>query len=428
MAQKVDPFVQENLRWNFSVNLIDISFITLAFTLISRETIMPLLVTTLTDSPVIVGLIPAIHSISYYLPQLFAANHAESMKRKLPFVMFVGGLMERVPYFLIGIAILLLAQDAPMITLILIFLGIGSAALGAGIATPAWLTMIGKVLPVNRRGMFFGISEGLGALIGIVGAVLVGIVLDTVAYPLNFSILFLVASAFMGISWIGLALNREPESPIIKKQIPIRHYFQQLPAILRNDHNFRHFLISYSISRLGMMAVGFFIVFGNDTFELSGADVGTLTAVLIGSQAVMQVVMGWLGDRYGHKLNLTISAFSIALASVFAIASTSFVTLIPAFMLLGTAIASDNIAKFNIVLEFAVPEDQPTFIGLTNTLLAPVTFLGPIIGGLIATTLSYQGMFVVAMSCAVVGGLLLLFWVQEPRNVQPQPIVTDSLY
>jgi MFS family permease len=427
LAQKIDPFVQKNFRWNFSVNLIDISFITLAFTLISRETIMPLLVTTLTDSPIVIGLIPAIHSVSYYLPQLFAANHAESMKRKLPFVMFVGGIMERVPYFLIGVAILLWAQSSPTMTLILLFLAIGTASMGAGIATPAWFTMIGKVLPVNRRGVFFGVSEGLGALIGIGGAVLVGVVLDSVSYPMNFAILFLVASVFMAISWVGLALNREPESPIVKKQIPIRHYFQQLPAILRNHHNFRHFLISYSISRLGMMAVGFFIVFGNNNFDLTGADVGTLTAVLIGSQAVMQVSLGWMADKRGHKFNLTISAFAMAFAAVLAILATSFLTLVPAFMLLGTAIASDNISKFNIVLEFAVPEDQPTFIGLTNTLLAPVTFIGPIIGGLIVTTLSYHEMFVVAMFCAVIGGLLLMFWVQEPRRTQPQPIAANSI-
>ena len=39
-------------------------------------------------------------------------------------------------------------------------------------------------------------------------------------------------------------------------------------------------------------------------------------------------------------------------------------------------------SRLNIILEFAVPEDQPTFIGLTNTLLAPVVFLAPIFGRL----------------------------------------------
>lgn len=422
MAQKIDTFVQDNFRWNFSVNLIDISFITLALSLISRETIMPLLVSSLSDSKIVIGLIPAIYSVAYYLPQLFAANHAERMKRKLPFVMLVGGLMERVPYMLIGFSILLFAQNSPAITLILFFLFIGTAASGAGIATPAWFTMIGKVLPLNRRGIFFGVSEGLGALVGIVGAVLVGLVLDQIAYPLNFASLFLIAAIFMAISWVGLSLNREPESPIIKEHIPLRHYLSLLPAILRNNHNYRHFLISYSLNRLGMMAVGFFVVFGNERFNLSGADVGALTAVLISSQAVMQLVLGWVGDRFGHKINLTISAFAMALAALFAINSSDLASLVPAFILLGTAIASDNISKFNIVLEFAPPEDQPTYIGLTNTFIAPITFVGPILAGWIASSYDFYSMFAVAIISAIIGGLLLLIWVKEPRLSPPQPI------
>lgn len=424
MEQEIDPFVQKNLRWNFAVNLIDISFITLAMSLISRETIMPLLVTSLTDSKIAVGLIPAIFSISFYLPQLFAANHAESMKRKLPFVMFIGGVFERVPYVLIGFSILLFALDLPLLALVLFFIFIGAGAFGAGVATPSWFTMIGKVLPVHRRGIFFGVSEGLGTMMGILGAFVVGVTLEQVAYPLNFATLFLIASIFMGISWVGLALNREPESPIVKKQIPLRHYFKQLPAILRENHNYRRYIISYSVNRLSAMAIGFFIVFGNESFNLSGTDVGTLTAVLIGSQAVMQIILGWLSDKYGHKLNLTVSAFALASAGFVGVIATDLTTLLPAFILLGTAIASDNISRFSIILEFAVPEDHPTFIGLTNTLLVPVTFLGPIVAGWIATTFGFQIMFMVTMLSGITGGLLFLFWVREPRQTSPKPIAS----
>ena len=45
--------------WNFSVNLWDISFITLAFSFISRETVIPVLVSQLTDSKLVIGLVPA---------------------------------------------------------------------------------------------------------------------------------------------------------------------------------------------------------------------------------------------------------------------------------------------------------------------------------------------------------------------------------
>lgn len=414
MTQKVDSTVERNLPWNFSVNLIDITFITLAFSIISRETITPLLISNLTDSKIAIGLAPAIYSIAYYLPQLFAANHAERLKRKLPFVMLIGGLLERVPYLFAGLAILLFAESAPIIALLCLYLVIGLGAFGNGVATPAWFSMIGKVLPVNRRGIFFGVSEGLGTLMGIIGAFFVGRVLDEMGYPLNFATLFLVAAVFMGISWIGLALNREPESPIVKEHIPFSHYFRRLPAILRDNHNFRRFLLGYSISRLSTMGVGFFIVFGNENFELSGADVGLLTAILIGSQAAMQLLLGWLADKRGHKANLTVSGFTLALAALVALGATDLRGLMPAFVLLGVGLASDHVSRLNIILEFAAPEDQPTFIGLTNTLLAPVVFLAPILGGWLAD-FGFEALFILMAVFGLAGGMLLFKWVKEPR-------------
>ena len=225
----------------------------------------------------------------------------------------------------------------------------------------------------------------------------------------------------MGISWIGLALNREPESPIVKEHVSLRRYFTRLPAILRGNHNFRRFLLSYSISRLSLMGTSFFIVYGNENFNLTGADVGALTAVLLGSQAVMQLGLGWLGDRRGHKFNLMLFAFATALAAFMASFATSMVSLIPAFALLGTALAADRISHLNIVLEFALPEDQPTYIGLTNTLLAPVVFLAPIIGGW-AADIGFQTLFEMMMVAGLVGGLLLLVWVKEPRFIAPVAI------
>ena len=421
MSSQLDAAVARNLRWNFSVNTLDITFITLAFSLISRETITPLLVSHLTDSKLAIGLVPAIYSIAYYLPQLFAANHAERLKRKLPFVMLIGGLLERAPYLFAAAAIALFAEGAPVTALACVYLAIGLGALGNGVATPAWFSMIGKVLPVKRRGIFFGVSAGLGALMGIIGAAFVGMILDDVSFPRNFATLFLIAALFMGISWIGLALNREPDSPIVKQRISQRHYLRRLPTILRGNHNYRRFLLSYCVNRLSLMGVSFFIVYGNDRFNLSGADVGALTAILIGSQAVMQLALGWLGDRRGHKANLTLSALCIALAALLALLATDLLSLIPAFILLGTALAGDHISHLNIVLEFALPQDQPTYIGLTNTLLAPVTFAAPILGGLVADRLDLATLFALTAICGILGGALLGIWVKEPRHIAPTP-------
>jgi MFS family permease len=422
----VEAYVEKNFPWNFAVNVIDITFISLGLGLISRETIMPLLVSQLTDSKIAIGLIPAIYSLGFYLPQLFMANHAESLVRKMPFVALIGGVLERLPYLGMGLAIWAFADHAPSVTLIAFFVLLAITSLGTGIGTPAWLTMIGKVLPVNRRGIFFGVSGALGALMGIVGANFVGQILDTMPYPDNFTWVFVIAFIFLAISWVGLILNREPESLVVKQQIPLIAYFKQLPNVLRGNRNFSRFLVAYGISKLGAMAVGFFLVFGNTSYNLSGAQVGTLTAILIGSGGLTNLVWGWVGDRAGHKIVLVLTTFLLALAALLAWTSTSEISLIITFILLGAAMSGDGISRFSIVLEFAVPEDQPTYIGLTNTLLAPVVALGPILGGGLATVLDYRSMFLIAAVISVVGGVLLMMWVREPRTLPPVAISNGS--
>ena len=420
MASKPEALAGKNVNWNFSVNVLDNMFFALAISLVSRETIMPLLVGRLTDSTIAIGLIPAIFSLSFLLPQLFVANHAERMKRKLPFVLLLSGLLQRLPYPVIGLALLLFAIDAPGLALAIFFIGIATAAFGGGVVTPAWFTMIGKVVPVRRRGIFFGLADGGGMFMGLVGAYFVALILEHVDFPGNFSLLFLAAGVPLAISWIWLALTREPASEDTKPAIPLSHYFKQLPGVLRRHANYRHFLISYALLHLSMMAVSFYIVFADTTYALSGTDIGLLNAVFIGTQAVMRLVFGWLGDRWGHKRNLALSAASMILAAAFALNSGSMIGLLPAFVFLACAIAADGVSNFNIVLEFADPADQPTFIGLTNTIIAPVTFVGPILGGWIAATFSLDMLFAVSLVCGIIGGMLLLLWVREPRNTGKQ--------
>ena len=414
--------MQANLRWNFGVNIIDITFITLGLSLISRETVMPVLVSTLTDSKLAIGLVPAMWSLGYYLPQLLMANVTERMTFKKPFVMFVGGLGERVPYLVIALCIWFLAVARPNLTLVIFLLGVGTAAFSAGIATPAWFDMIAKVIPVQRRGVWSGLGHSLGAIMGIFGAVVVGRILVNYAYPNNYAALFFLAFIFVAISWVGLALNREPPSIITKEPIPFTRYLGQLPAVLRRDHNYTRFLISRSTIQLGAMAAGFFMVYGTETFAMSGAGVGWLTGVLIASQAVMNLIWGVIGDRQGHKMVLTGAAVAMIGAVLVTWYAPSAAWLTATFILLGAYLAADSVSALNIILEFCPPEDRPTYIGLTNTLLAPVLIVAPLIGGWLATWAGYRGLFIAALSVGLIGVLLLAFWVNEPRTGQAQTL------
>jgi MFS family permease len=164
------------------------------------------------------------------------------------------------------------------------------------------------------------------------------------------------------------------------------------------------------------MAGGFFMVFGASQFGIVGREVGTLTAVLVGAQAVMNFLWGLVADRRGHKAVLCGAAFSMALAALVGWTASSSAFLVATFGLLGVSTSGDSVSGINIILEFCEPEDRPTYIGLTNTLLAPGTALSPLLGGWLATWAGYRGMFVAALLIASMGGALLALWVREPRR------------
>ena len=107
---------------------------------------------------------------------------AESLPYKKPLVMLVGSVCERFPYLLIGFAVLFFAVSTPWLALAAVLIGIGLASSGAGLTMAPWLDLVAKVIPVQRRGIWLGLGQGLGQLMGVVGAYFVGRILVGYAF------------------------------------------------------------------------------------------------------------------------------------------------------------------------------------------------------------------------------------------------------
>jgi MFS family permease len=418
LAQDNDlqPEVEKNLRWNFTVNVLDVAFYMLGLNMVARQTILPALVSQLTTSKLALGLIPAIDSFGYLLPQLLSANYTEGLRRKLPFVLAVSSFGERGPYLLMALFVWWFAVPSPTLALAALFLLLAIHTFSGGIVTPGWLDLVAKVIPARRRGFWFGLGHGLGALFGVAGAALAGRVLVDWSYPQNFAVCFLLAFIILMISWGWLALNREPDSPSVKSGVRLTAYLKQLPAVLRRDDNYVRFLLARSVGALGGMAGGFYAAYGIERWSIGGEGVAIMTAILIGSQAIMNVLWGLVGDRHGHKMVLAAGSASAGLAALVAVAAVTPQFLWLTFALFGSAIAATTVSGMNMVLEFCAPEDRPTYVGLTNSLLSPVSSAAPLIGGVLATLAGYRSLFVTAAVCAALGALLMVVWVRQPRR------------
>ena len=410
---EIEAEIERNYRWNYWVNLLDGATFWFGASFISSATIVPLFVSKLSDSPVAIGITAVIAQGSWYLPQLLTANLVERLPRKKPVVVNLGFFSERLPLFFMILAAFLAARN-PFAALLLFLIAYACHGVGAGLIATAWQDLIARCFPVARRGRFFGTTMFVGAGMGALSASFSAWLLDSYAFPTNFVIVFGIATASIMVSWVFIALTREPAQPVTAPRRSSRQYWAELGTIVRGDVNFRHFLIARWTYALGAMGIGFVTVAAIQRWQVADRTVGLFTLMYLIGQTIGNLTFGFLADRFGHKLSLEVSAGLAAVAYVLAWLVPSPGWYFVIFVLLGMNLGATIVSGILIVMEFAAPDKRPTYAGLTNTSVGIVSSLAPLIGTSLAGA-SYGLLFALGGVVNVVGLLLLRFWVQEPR-------------
>jgi len=410
----LEASIRKHLRFNLAVNMMDAGFFGMGWGFGSIGTIIPLFVSHMTSSALLIGLIPAIHAVGWQLPQLFMANSVSRLRHYKPMVMLMT-IQERLPFLGLALVAVFLSKLGNTLALVLTFALLVWQGLGSGFTANAWQSMIAKIIPSDWRGTFFGGQAAIANILMSIAAIAAGYILDRVHAPINFTVCFLLTFTGLALSYISIGLTREPVDQ--EKLIPER---QSSPwkggfDILRRDKNFTAFLVIRILSQFATMGFSFYIVYGLLHFGMSDLTAGFLTAALTISSTIANAVMGWLGDRLGHRAMLIAGSVSVALSSLIAWGAPSIGWLYPVFILNGLANVAIWTIGMAITVEFGNEENRPTYIGLSNTLVAPFTIIAPLIGGLIAETAGFQTTFMVSAIGGVVTAVLLFWLVRDPR-------------
>ncbi len=408
--------VARHFRWNFTVNALDGAFFWFAVNFVAPSTILPLYVRHLTDSRLVLGLVGTIAGAGWYLPQLLTANCVARLPRKKPLVISLGFFGERLPYLVMAVSAFILASDAPGPAITWFLLTFAWHTLGAGSLAVAWQEMIARVIPVRYRGRLLGIANFGGTAVGLVAAAWAAAILDRYPFPTNFALCFGLGFAFMMVSWFFLALTREPPLRARRSAISLGEFRRRLPTVLRNDRNFASYLWARVITVIGRMGMGFLTVYAAERWALSDSQAGYYALLLLLGQAVGNLLFGPLADRRGHKLVAEISVALATLSMAGAVLAPSSTWLYPVFAAVGALNASEILSMIGIVMEFAGPEDRPTYIGLANTIPGLFAAVSPVIGGWIASRSNYTMTFLVGALLSVFAWCVLHWAVREPRS------------
>jgi len=382
----------------------------------SSATVLPAFAASLGASTVLIGAIPAVMTVGWFLPPLFTAAHAERLPQKLPFIMRWTG-WERVPFLVLALIAFFLADRAPALSMWLVLAMLLVMTAVGGFLMPAWTDLVARALPTRMRGRFFGLASLAGTVGGLAGSALTAWVLGTLPSSTAYGVCFLGATFFVCLSWIALGLVREPPAASAPAEADFWTHLGSVPTLLRQDTNFTWYLVARVLSFGAVIGSGFFTVYALRVLRAPEADVGVFTALLLAGQMAGQLLLGWVGDRAGHRVVLVIAAATAIAMNLVALSAGSVSVFSVVFALNGVFNAAIQVSALTVLLEFAPTLRQnPTYVGIERTFLAPFGFALPLFGGLLIDAVGYGCVFWVSAVSSVASVAVLVLLVRDPRR------------
>lgn len=424
-------FATRHFRRNWIAFFGDYVFFGLGLTFASTTTVLPAFAAALTDNKVLIGAVPSVWLGGWLLPQVLAANYLSNKPRKYPIMMW--GMIGRVVFPLFVAWLLVTGAQAPLPTL---YLFIAMLAVFAGtdaLVALAWLDMLGKSISPATRGRLIGVGQVVTGLAAIGVGALIRYLLGPAGppFPINYAIIFGLASLGYGLSTAACALIAEPPEAVAEARPSLRDYLPQLARLLRDDPKFGRVTGVRLLFGLSGLATAFYVIYATDVLHLPAATIGLFAGATTVGVTLAGVGLGLVADRYGSQrviqatcwLAFAVPVLALAVhAGVFGALTVYVYPLL--YVVLGMGEGSLMLGFFNYVLEISPPGQRPAYMGLTNT-MSGLLIVVPLVGGWLLQWTSYPVLFAVA-ALGTLCGAVLAFGLPNPRLAPGQPPALET--
>ena len=413
-----EAFVWKNLPRNYAGHFVHGMLGMTGFRLVNAPTFIPAYLHMISGSDVFVSLGASLQQLGGVISPIAGAAQIEHRKKILPVSMFLGTMM-RVQILGIALAGWFLG-GTPLLVSVLIFLFL--LGLFSGPQGVAFQFLLGKMIPIARRGQLQGWRNLTGGIIAaslswVAGKYLVGHNVFGNGYSTTFALAFILTS--LGLTAFRF-LVREPEPPTMRARSTFGRRVLDLGPMLRGNPDFMYFMLARTFGIATRVVQPLYILYVGRKVGLSGDLLGSLTFAYLGADTVLSPAWGYLADRYGFRSNFIIAlVFWIAATALLMSVHTPFWVFI-AFFGLGAGNSGYQMSAQNIVFEFGHRDDMAMRLAFSNTAEGLMSFLGPLIGGLIAHGFGYGTLFWTAMVSEAIALVLLVALVEEPRKKRLQ--------
>lgn len=346
------------------------------------------------------------------MPQLFESYYLEDKPYKLP-TYKTAGIFRIVSLFLITILIYFISDLPAKIGLLFIMILLLVYSFSAGFSGAAFMDIVGKTIPKNKLGKFFGLRLFFGGILGIIAGIIVKNVLsnNVVLYPKNYFLLFLFAFILNSTGILIYFFIKEPKGDIAPQKEKFLEHIKNASLVLKYDKNYRILMAVKILCGSSAIAFPFYVIYAIEKLNFKEEIVGLFILAQVIGGVISNIFWGYLGDTKGNKIVLQSYAFLGILAPLLALILPNFKNVYSLYVLIFLAIGFSEgggaIGYLNLLLEMSPPKQRPSYIGFMNTITSPIA-LTPMLGGVIIDLVSYNVIFFVALILTLFGFIISL--------------------
>jgi MFS family permease len=286
-------------------------------------------------------------------------------------------------------------------------LAISFNALFAEVLPPEW-----RAHAVGRRNIILAISITLTTILS-------GQILDSVAFPRNYQIVFLVGAVGALLSSYHIGRIRKPKQ-VIEPAIPLEVKADagtleiKRKSLLRFDlliGPFGIFMLSYLVFyAFQYFPIPLFPIAYVEKLHMTDGMIGLGTAIFYGAMMAASFRLGYVSTRYGHRKVLLVSAALFPIFPFLLGIATGPAIYYLACLIGGGVNAMLSGAVFNRLMERVPPGDRPAHMTLHNLALNLGILAGSLLGPLSAGLFGLQPSLFISAALRLIAAGLFWLW------------------
>jgi len=400
-----------NNKLDHKKNILHGFFLSIGTTIAEPHTILPLIISHFGGGAILIGLFSSLLRGGAIIVQLYAAFHAQSYPKMMPYFRRV--LVTRFfAWLFIGIAILLIGDNNKTLTLWCIGIGLFVFSFSAGFGAIYFREIVAKIFTHKFRGYTMSIRQFWSAFASIISGTVAGYILVQYEAPFSFGVLFVASAFLMGFGYLAIGTVAEPiKQNTTKKEKNFKLFLKNALQTLKSDSQLKVQVTTFLMAYSYLFALPFIIIDAKSNIDLTGSAIGLLiTAQMLGSM-LSNLIWGKLSSNGKNKLisQITISTTIIAIGLAFV--TTTLYGYMAIFFLVGTAIDGNRIASGNLLLILAPEDKRPVYSALQTNIVSFGMFFS-IAGGVILTLSNFTFLYSFTIVCLFIS-LLFSFRLKD---------------